>query len=105
MKLYRYVDGCDDEPFLFDFEVMGTTKCGHWIMDIRSFPERKRWVSSKTVGHYAYTTIELALNNYVIRKENQIIILERNLENTKMRLKIAKNIDLSVKMLPSPIGF
>lgn len=98
MKLYRYSDWID-EPYLEEFEVIKTTKCGHWIMDTCQWPEKKKWINKGTRKQYAYMTQELALNSYVKRKERQIIILEIQLEKTKRKLKIAKNIDLSTKLL------
>ena len=103
MKLYRYIDdsGWNDEPYLEEYEVIGTTPCGHWIDII--FPSRTRWVNKQTKKQFAYMTKELALDGYIRRKEKQILILNVKIGEAKNNLELAKKIDLSIKMSPTSL--
>ena len=98
MKLYRFIDYIN-EPWLMEFDVIKTTKCGHWIMDNWIWPNKKRWINSSTRKQYAYDTKEKALIGYIKRKEKLLLILESKIEEIEKMLKMAKNIDLSVKLL------
>ena len=111
---YRYNDPIffiDESPSnqleLSEYKVLSRTTCGVWI----KYPERDRYLyspikyiegkkfileksiynSTITRKRFAWPTKEEALASYKHRKQYQINILERQLEQAKENLYIASN--------------
>ena len=99
MILYRCINDYNDKPWFIEFNVTKSTERGHWIMDTWAWPEKERWISSYTKKQYAYDTKKKALIGYIKRKERELILLESRIEVAKRRLKYAKEMDLSPKLL------
>ena len=55
-------------------------------------PKKKKWLNKKAYIIWAWPTKKEALNSFIIRKQRQIEILERQLENTKVALRKAENL-------------
>jgi hypothetical protein len=108
MKFYRYetveyaVHGMDGElvsPLfpnpkleLRDFDLIKETPKGYWIGG-KSFEHIiwKKWMSKTSKRRYACPTEKEALDNFILRTEKRIKILDRQLQSCKIGLNLAKN--------------
>jgi hypothetical protein len=110
-KLYRFEAGWQSKPWISEFDIIKETPCGYWIKDWRYGNPHEingkltRWIPKNTIKRYAYSTKEGALLNYIRRTEKYIEHLNKKLDDAKIRLKLAKKTDLSVKLITFDGGF
>lgn len=80
---------------LKEFDVIKETSKGYWIGHINQYGivyiDLKRWISKTSKKRFAYPTKEEALNNFILRTEKRISILNKQLLISKIALNIAKN--------------
>lgn len=103
MNLYRYddmvystcsisVSGCETygttpvQLELREYSVIKETKCGWWI----SYAFGKKWVAKGGGKRFAYHSISLALESFIIRKNRQIGIFETRLSRARTALAMAE---------------
>lgn len=100
MKLYRYITyekmGHNYEPStedyyprLIEFTPVSSTARGYWIRDTNN---KKRWVSSSGKKRYAYPSKQEAKENYILRTERYIRIMNFNIAKSKVCLKAIKSL-------------
>lgn len=63
------------------------TPCGYWI--IGGPRMKRRWISKTATKRYAYPTEKQALDSLLKRKQRQVEIMERRLEEAKRQLNAA----------------
>ena len=93
-SMYRYRDNANPmmyPPLLEKFTVVKQTPCGSWIQPYNMCPWMKpKFVLDSGRKRYAYPTMELAINSYIIRKTKQIGIFQARLDDAKLCLKQAQ---------------
>jgi hypothetical protein len=79
----------DPKLELRDFSLIKETPKGYWIgfKDIGSY----KWISKTSKKRYAYPTEKEALNNFILRTERRVKILNWQLQCCEIGLDIAKN--------------
>jgi hypothetical protein len=94
-KFYRYTEYSSSETFMsIDEEVyyfINETPCGYWIK--HSWDELgkfKRWINKKSHRKFACESKVEAFNSFKARKRQQVRILEGQLRNAKMALRLAE---------------
>jgi len=110
MKFYRYetveyaVHDIDGElvssPFpnpkleLRKYDLIKETPKGYWIGFKNNYGIKigtwQKWISKTSRKRFAYPTEKEALNNFILRTERRIKILDRQLISCKIGLEIAK---------------
>jgi len=78
------------------FKLVKETPCGYWItFDTDHFASWRKWIPKISNKRYAYPTKAEALYSFIRRKQMQIKHCERDLQNAKQVLSIAKEMKLS----------
>lgn len=88
---YRYVDapiysGYEPDYWLEKYPVTKRTPCGVWV-DVWSVP---KFCLNDARKRFAYPTVELAFESYVIRREKQLWYLKRDHDKIVALLERAK---------------
>jgi len=93
MKFYRYADEQNSagvQVTVEEYELIRETRKGYWIVskyvaayskDVQN--KYKRWVSKTTRKRYAYPSRLEAINNYIRRKERQIVLCNASIKRAK----------------------
>lgn len=83
---YRYDSNSDGRYiYLQEFTVAKVTPKGVWLQDIKKF------ILNNARKRFAYPTVELAKESFIIRKEWRIRYLIGELEATEKALQLAKD--------------
>lgn len=104
MKLYRYTNNVNDSykintmfsfdtslVYLHEFDVIKVTPCGSWII----YREVKKFVNHTHRKQFAYKSRDLALVNFLARKNSQIRILSA-------QIKVAEDSFKAIEKGPIP---
>lgn len=68
-----------------EYPIIKTTTCGAWIYAYG----KKKFVNLQRKKKFACATVEDAYESFIYRKQRQIEILKKSLENAEMALSIA----------------
>lgn len=91
-KFYRYVDRYGQHIDEQVYYLVKETPCGWWIRHSWDYREEyKKWIKKKAYRKFACETKEEALESFKARKNRQIWILERQLQDAKRALRFAIN--------------
>lgn len=106
---YRYEDLLEGWNYLFNipkvkiveytYSLIKETPKGYWITNnsllFKNINFGKRWISKTAKKRYAYPTKEEAINGFIARKNRQVTILSRKLEQAKQALNETKKMQKS----------
>lgn len=105
-KAYRYEKYCNDETLrdwdnnsnvrvrLKEFTVLKETPKGYWI---DTGNKSKKWVGKDSKSPFAVLSIEQALENFVLRQQRSIRIMQHQIEFAKLGIACAKQHQEKVK--------
>ena len=106
MELYRFVKECDYNKEVSDTLVVDNRRvicksyepiketASSWIVEDFTGKKGRRVISKTSRKKFAYPDINDALENFILRSEKHIRILEYQLKDAKLFLDIAKKIEL-----------